>query len=559
MKGGVREAIRKANALSKNYRSIQILIGVMWGVIIITMAFKALIYQRTVDSLISGNVGSIVLILIFVVLILTVAGIILNFLSEYLLEYLKARVRGDLWERLLHRYMIRKENENILSKMLGDVDFVSEISAGFLPSVAIQIIRVVGIFLILLYLNIWLTLLIGVISITHIALFKKLSPKVIELSFEERRAYDDIVEDLREKVEGKYTIWKFSSQSFFHNKFRGTREHWMDRMRRLLYRYKEYSTFAMGIGSISPWLVLFAGVYLVSLNMTTVGTVVAVFYLSPSIYEPLTNLSATFGAISQAVPPINRVWSSLGGTRKEEGVKVERKSVHRIRLKDVTLGYGDVILQVPDLSIERGNRIGIVGPSGSGKSTLVRAIAGIQKPMSGEILINDSERCDYEKFDTILVEENDMLFRGTVLENICLGESCSLDEAKEVAKICCLDDIKLDDPVGLRGENLSLGQRQRICIARALIRNPSVLIIDEALSGVDSEREDRILRRIMERYPDMTLIIVSHRLSTILKMDRTLIVYDGKVEESTPSVFIQSEKYNFIKSQIIKHDTPQTL
>lgn len=548
----VKDALKKANILSRRYRHLQIFIAFLWGIRVLFSMINTIIYKNSIDSLIAHNISNKIFIWIGVAIGLSILGIILNFLSEYLLDFTAAKVKGDIWENMLYKYLRRKDREDILSKMVGDVEYVSQISAGFIPSISIQIIRIVGAALILLYMNIWLALIVFATSAIHVVLYKKLSPKVVQYSFEERTAYDDIVEELREKVEGKYTIWKFFSAEFFYTKFKNVRESWTEKIKNLIFKEKEYTILSMGMGNVSPWIVLLAGIYMIRLNLTTIGTVVAVFYITPSIYEPLTNLSSSLAVASQATAPIDRVWTALKPVEEHrKGYNKRREDVKSIEIKDVAIGYDKPLIEIKELKVKKGDKIGIVGPSGAGKSTFIKTIACLQKPLKGTIKINNNDKCMYEDYNIYLVEENDMLFRGTVKENICMGESYSKKELKNVVNLCSIDDVDLNDFVDLRGSNLSLGQRQRICLARALIRRPSLLIIDEGLSGVDSERENRILRNIMDEYPEMTLVVVSHRLSTILNMDRIFVIYKGNFEEVDKVNFLRSKKYEFIKSQII--------
>ncbi|MEO2066007.1 MAG: ATP-binding cassette domain-containing protein, partial [Desulfurobacteriaceae bacterium] len=197
-------------------------------------------------------------------------------------------------------------------------------------------------------------------------------------------------------------------------------------------------------------------------------------------------------------------------------------------------------LEGVNLSFLKGKKYAIVGKSGSGKSTLVNLIPRFYEPTEGKVEVNGK---DYRSYKLLplrkrigMVSQEIILFRGTVKENISIGKpEATLEEVVEAAKIANIHDFITSLPkgydtlIGEGGIQLSGGQRQRIAIARAVLKDPDVLILDEATSALDSETERAIQKAIDERFKDRILITVAHRLSTVLNSDEIIFIKEGRI------------------------------
>lgn len=247
----------------------------------------------------------------------------------------------------------------------------------------------------------------------------------------------------------------------------------------------------------------------------------------------------------------------------EEGYEIkDRKNAKKLNIgqgtvqyKNVTFGFKDnkIILNDINLYIKEKEKIAFVGPSGAGKSTLVRLLLRLYDVSGGEILIDNQSILDTTieslRENIAFVPQEAILFHRTLMENIRYGRRDATDEEviESAKKAHCHEFIqnfpyKYNSLVGERGVKLSGGERQRIAIARAILKQAPILVLDEATSSLDSESESYIQEALVELMKDKTVIVIAHRLSTIMKMDRIIVIDEGKVvEEGTHKELISKE------------------
>ena len=269
-------------------------------------------------------------------------------------------------------------------------------------------------------------------------------------------------------------------------------------------------------------------------------------FITQRLLWPLTELGDTFDLYQRAMASFRRIYSlKIEIPEIQDGDINFEKLENKICLQDVNFSYVknfNVLNQV-SLTIKSGNTTAIVGSTGSGKSTLIKLLLRLYEINSGKILYDDTELKDF-KLSTLrekigLVSQDVFLFEGTVFENIAYGNLSATEEeiwdaAKQSEAIDFIKDLpnKENTIVGERGQKLSGGQRQRISIARAILKNPEILILDEATSSVDNETEAAIQRSLDVLKKDRTVIVIAHRLSTIRNADCIYVLENGVVTET---------------------------
>lgn len=270
----------------------------------------------------------------------------------------------------------------------------------------------------------------------------------------------------------------------------------------------------------------------------SIGAAIAFFWYVGNLYGPIEGLVDWNNMRQQIIPMGKRVLGLLNIEPDEEREGLPLPSSPTITLSNVYAGYdGKQILHSVTIELEYGKMNAIVGESGSGKSTLVSLLLGFNHPRQGEILINGVSLEEYGTQELrqgiAFATSEAFLFNLSIRDNIALGGEYTDEEVAEAAKMAEIHDFIAGLPegystiVGERGIKLSDGQRQRIALARALIRRPKLLILDEATSGVDSKTEAQIYERL--RKLDSNLIVIAHRLSTIYMADRITVLEEGRI------------------------------
>ncbi|WP_119066498.1 ABC transporter ATP-binding protein [Rubrobacter indicoceani] len=301
------------------------------------------------------------------------------------------------------------------------------------------------------------------------------------------------------------------------------------------------------LGAIGLSVVILYGGYLVVGGTTTIGTLVAFVGLISMAFQPIQALSQLYSDLQSTIASLEKVFSILDTTTDRADVpnaKVLDSITGEVEFDGVGFGYGDGpdILSGVGFRIEAGETLAIVGETGAGKSTIVKLLSRFYDPTSGTIRVDGEDlknvRGSSLRSHMGVVLQDTFLFTGTIEENILYGRpDASREEVVAAAEAVGADDFIRRFPngykteVGERGGGLSVGERQLISFARALIADPSILVLDEATSSVDLATEAKIevaLERLLE---GRTSIVIAHRLSTVRRADRILYLADGKVLE----------------------------
>ena len=310
---------------------------------------------------------------------------------------------------------------------------------------------------------------------------------------------------------------------------------------------------------ITRMLVLVAGAYWVIQGEWTLGSMLAFQSYLGYVHGPARFLATANMQLQGALAALERV-SALFDIVPEEGLgagrKVERLA-GEVEFRDVSFSYDgqDMVLQDVSFRANPGEQIAIVGPSGVGKTTLVSLILRFYRPTRGEIWFDGRPASEYEvgslRQRIGYVSQSSLLLAGTIRENLCYGNPEASDEQViAAARAAGLHDFirslpeGYDSPVGERGVKLSEGQKQRLSIARALIKDPDILVLDEPTASLDSLTEKSVLEALPDLVRDKTLFIVAHRLSTVQNADRILLLNEKKlVAVGTHQELMESNDY----------------
>ena len=298
--------------------------------------------------------------------------------------------------------------------------------------------------------------------------------------------------------------------------------------------------------ALATVLILAVGVGRVLDGTMSIGTLVAFLALAEAFAEPVGRFVGLAGRLREAEVDVLRIDDAFAAPvdpQVDRRSDTEHLSRGEVELRNVTFGYSALeppLIQDFSLHLQAGMRVALVGGSGSGKSTIARLLNGLAQPWSGEIVIDDvpiTEMSSAERARCMAsVDQDVFLFEGTVRENLAMWDG-AVDDRRLVAALSdagILDDViarpgRLDTPVAEGGANFSGGQRQRLEIARALVNDPSIIILDEATAALDATTEQAIDERLRAR--GATCIIVAHRLSTVRDADEIIVMQRGRIVE----------------------------
>ncbi|MBD3881828.1 peptidase domain-containing ABC transporter [Phormidium tenue FACHB-886] len=308
-----------------------------------------------------------------------------------------------------------------------------------------------------------------------------------------------------------------------------------------------FSSFSTFLNTMSNLLVLWVGAGLVLEGQLSLGGLIAFRILTGYVTGPLLRLAhlwQRFQETSLSMELLADIVDSPTEELSEQEAQLELPTLAgRVEYHEVSFGFNPGQLQLANVSLEvaTGSFVGIVGQSGSGKSTLLKLLPRLYLPQSGQILIDGYDISKVSlgslRRQIGIVPQDAVLFEGTIRDNIALFGDISDDLVLEAAKVAEAHDFIMQLPdaynsrVGERGASLSGGQRQRIAIARAVARNPRLLIFDEATSALDYETERRVCENLMRKFHDRTCFFITHRLSTLTNADRILFMQAGVIAE----------------------------
>lgn len=298
------------------------------------------------------------------------------------------------------------------------------------------------------------------------------------------------------------------------------------------------------VTSLSVTFVLWYGCRSVMTGHMTLGQVFAVLAFLNFLYGPINSFVAANLRIQQSASAIQRIYEFLKEPRERQDGKRLAVVKGRIEFRDVSFAYdGDrEVLGRVSFSIEPGKAVAIVGRTGAGKSTLVNLLLGFYSPQSGTVLLDDND-INKLSLETVresigVVDQQTFLFSGTILENIRFGKpDASFEEVVAASRQSYADEFierlaeGYETRVGERGVRLSGGQCQRIALARMFLKDPQILILDEAVSAIDSESERYIQRALVPLISSRTTIVIAHRLSSLQLADHVIVLEQGKVVE----------------------------
>nr|WP_297787136.1 ABC transporter ATP-binding protein [uncultured Allomuricauda sp.] len=482
---------------------------------------------------------------------------ILSVQAQYLISELRAQVQKKVLA-LPVRFFDNAKSGALVSRIMSDVEGVRNLIGTGLVQLVGGIITAVVSLILLMEISVFMTLF-TFIPLTIFAIIALKAFKIIRPIFRNRGKINAEVKGrLTETLGGIRVIKGFNAEKQEEEVFEVGVERLYQNVKKSLTTtafMTSSSTFLLGVATTS---VMGFGGYKIIQGTLTVGEFVEFTVLLGLMIAPIVQMSSVGSQLTEALAGLDRTEELMN--LEEESDEENRnivldKVLGRMSFSDVSFSYEEdkEVLHNISFDVEPGQVIALVGSSGSGKSTIAGLAASFLNPDSGTITIDgkDLSKVNLKSFRKHLgvVLQDDFLFEGTIRENILFPRpNASEDKLREAVKAAYVDEFTdrfdkgLDTLIGERGVKLSGGQRQRIAIARAILADPKILILDEATSSLDTESEALIQKSLVELTKGRTTFVIAHRLSTIRKADQILVIENGHIlEQGTHEKLIASE------------------
>ncbi len=487
-------------------------------------------------------------------LILTLIKSIGNFSSNYLIIRTGQKIIRDLrfkiYSHLLNQSVLFFHNRSsgeIISNVVNDVDKLQNAFSRTIADFIRQFFSFVALLMVIFYIDPLLSTLSLVIVPTVALLTNYLGKKVKKHTAKSQEILGKITSILQETIIGNRIIKIFSMERFERNKFK-----------KILSNFYHVNMKNGFISSINPPIMEILAILIfvpfliyahfqINKGYLSIGTFTAFFASLLRMYDPVRKISRMHIDFQQAVACSERIFNLLDTkieVKEPENAFELPKFSKNITFENVSFKYGENetwSLKNINIEIKKGEKIGIVGSSGSGKTTLVNLIPRFFDPTEGYVKIDGVDikgvKIKSLRRQISMVTQETFLFKDSIKNNIRYGKWDATDEEIKLAAqkafahefIEKLKD-KYDTVIGERGETLSGGEKQRIAIARAILKNAPILILDEATSSLDSESEKKVQLALNNLMKDKTAIVIAHRLSTIKSSDRILILDRGEIK-----------------------------
>lgn len=475
-----------------------------------------------------------------------------TYLTAWAGQRLIANLRVRLFERVLRMpldHFDRWRPGELISRFSSDLQLMTDAVSISFPQLVVAIATFVSSLIAIIYLDWFLTLILIVVAPVISYVVSRFQSLISTSTRRTQGTIADLSANLIEVLQGQRVVKAFGREEHEIQRFRNRNEELFGTYLKLTQFINTQPLIVSTIMVAALVVIVWLSIREVLVGRLNTGNVFEYWLLLVTLVNPMNRLAAFFGDIAKALVGSGRVFEILD-LPVEERDRPEAAPLAavkgRIGFENVTFCYGaDEVPALRDVvaTIDAGEIVALVGPSGAGKTTLVNMVPRFYVPQAGRLTLDGTDIANVRLADLreaiAIVPQDPQLFRASILENIRYGRlSATDDEVKRAAKEANADEFVsqlpegYDTEVGERGVRLSGGERQRIAIARAIVRDPRILILDEATSALDSHSEALIEEALDRLLPGRTTLIIAHRLSTIRRAHRIFYMEAGRVIET---------------------------
>ena len=489
---------------------------------------------------------------LFLKLVDTVANYFMSYTGHITGTKIETDMRRDLFNhltKLSYNYFDNTKVGQIMSRVTTDLFDITEFAHHFPEEVFISAIKITGSFIILSRINVSLTLMLFIILPLMLVAVKLFRKKMKEAFAKQREQVGELNSSLEDTLLGIRVVKSFANEEFENEKFQKGNKIFYERKKisyKYMARFQSCTRFFDGLMYVA--VIVLGSAYMINGKISPADLIAYLLYIQTLItsIRKIVEFTEQFQRGITGIDRFNQIMSATADIKDSDGAYELKDVEGNISFKNVTFGYNDKdedVFTHIDIDINKGENVAIVGPSGSGKTTLCNLLPRFYEIKEGKILIdgNDIKEVTLKSLrDNIgIVQQDVYLFSGTVRENIQYAkQDATMEEIENAARLAGAHEFieslpnGYDTYIGERGIKLSGGQKQRLSIARVFIKNPPILILDEATSSLDNESEYIVQKSLEKLSQNRTTLTIAHRLTTIKNADRIIVLTENGIEET---------------------------
>ncbi len=499
--------------------------------------------------------------LLVTVLIRLAFASVQGYLVQKIGQEITAEVRQDLFDHvtsLAASFFDRTPVGRLITRIASDVEALGNVFASGAIGVVSDFVSIVAIVVTIYFVNWKLASILVFMLIPVTALIIYFQQQYRQANYKAREELSKLNSMLQENITGINIVQLFRREQYNSEMYRSINERYRLEVDKTIFHDSAVSATLEWIALVAIAAVLWAGGIFVLQDTMTFGALSAFILYAQRLFNPLRQFADKFTMFQSGFTAIERITELLNEPIEIRDKVISMAEGHRtlvttsnnssttgeIRFENVWFGYkpDEYVIKNLDFTIKPGEKVALVGPTGAGKSSIIRLLCRLYEPTKGRILVDgidikDIPQADLRRYIGVILQES-FLFAGDIKRNITLGDDYSLEEVQQAAKLVNIDRFIEDLPNGYntvlreRGTNLSGGQKQLLAFARVAIRNPHVLVLDEATSSLDVSTEAVIQEALEQLLINRSAIIIAHRLSTIRNVDKILVLKRGELVES---------------------------
>lgn len=561
------------------YRGRFILSMILCVILAIVAPVRPYLISVSVDDYIHNNLWQMLVNITIIQIVILLIENVLKFIFLYLTNWTGQNVVNDMRQKVFNKIVHQKLSffdktpiGTLTTRTINDIEAVNDVFANGLISILADVLTIIAIMGIMFYTDWRLTLVsLSVFPILIIATY--FFKESVKKSFQSvRNAVAQLNAFVQEHISGMYVVQIFGATKNEQDKFDEINKQHRDANIKAIFAYSVFFPVVEIILALATGLLVWYGARQMMELQVSQGVIISFTMYLNLLFRPLRMLADKFNTLQMGIIAGDRVLKILDSKEhlQENGTYVSEKIIGKIDFQQVEFEYvPDVpVLKGVSFHVKPGETLALVGHTGAGKSSVINILTRLYEIKSGKILIDNKDLKEYDIYQLrkkiAVVLQDVYLFSGSIYDNITMGdESISLERVQQVCQYLGIDEMISRLPnayhfnVKERGNTLSQGQRQLISFARALISEPSILILDEATASVDSESEILIQKAIETMVKGRTSIIIAHRLSTIKNANKIIVLDKGTIiEEGTHHELMEKEgvyfQMNMLHENVIK-------